>query len=166
MKTSAFLTGRTVMDPMSQLVPTAQRERALPLSSHTDPHIYNPTPSAAETSLRLWPAPLHHLTPVHMQHWASVVTLLLWGLPLSCYPHITACREEERDEREGRGGICAAAHKAATIETLTEASVMPWFHTLTCCPRAWLGLSSSVTPSRFLLQLPAMRRWEALGRLL
>ncbi|KAK2817154.1 hypothetical protein Q5P01_025345 [Channa striata] len=100
-------------------------ERALPLSSRADPHIYNPAPTAAETFSCLGPrpGPLHHLTPpLSTSTTVPVVTGLLRGLLLSCYPHITACREEGRDkgmrgrEGKGRGGICAAPTKRRLLE--------------------------------------------------
>lgn len=87
------------MDPMSQLVPTAQRERALPLSSHTDPHIYNPTPSAAETSLRLWacaspsPYPCPHAALSQCGHFTAVRTA-----PVLLSPHHGLSRGRERWE--------------------------------------------------------------------
>lgn len=128
---------------MPQLVPTAPRERALPLSSSDDPHIYNPPatphPPATETSSSLgaeaWTSPSPLLLLVRVLRRAGAVTVPLRGLLLSCYPTITALsRGWGRGPVKvgvggGGGGVgrrhLRCSHKAATVGTLTEASVIP-----------------------------------------
>ncbi|KAK2918863.1 hypothetical protein Q8A73_003234 [Channa argus] len=94
--------GRTATDPTSQLVPTAQ-DLSRALGPGLDLSITSPSPLSTSSTV-------------------PVVTGLLRGLLLSCYPHITACREEGRDkgmrgrERRGRGGICAAPTKRRLLE--------------------------------------------------
>lgn len=66
--------------------------------------------------------------------------------------------EEMREARaEGEAGWrhLRCSHKAATVGTLTEASVIPCLHAHTCCPRARLFLSSSLC-LRSLLPLGAV----------
>lgn len=157
-------------------------ERALPLSSHTDPHIYNHTPAATETSLSLGrrPGPLHHLTPPL----STCSTVPVWSLycweDCSCLV-IPASEPVERKGgmegweggqswREGGRRHLRCSHKAATVGTLTEASVIPCLHTSTCCPSPSLFPSSSFVSSHFLATfLPFWMFWwlcGALGRLL
>lgn len=144
---------------------SSERE-PFPVSSHADPHIYNPHPHCHWDLLKPWaeawtsPSPLPHPHVVLCQcgHFTAERTA-----PVLLSPHHSLSRGREgwRGRRfkrgeawreRGRRHLCCS-HKAATVGTLTEASVIPCLHTLTCCPRARLFLSSSFTPSLFLSSL-------------
>lgn len=154
--------------PTSQPAPTASRAEPFLCPHRLTPTFITPPPlppqQRAPRAMGWRPGPLHHLSPpVRMYYHASVVTLLLRGLLLSCYPLITACREEgggqdETEERRGgKGGeeasvLLPQSGDCWNIDRSICHGLLSHTHLLSRGPTVFLTLSLALSLSLYLAE--------------
>ncbi|KAI9525600.1 hypothetical protein NQZ68_006149 [Dissostichus eleginoides] len=125
--------GRSATDPRLSWFPQLG-ERALPLSSHTDPHIYNPPtpPPPLRLPQALGPGLDLSITSASPPSTCSTV------------PPVQRKGGMEGGGEEGAGEEASALLPQSGDCWNTDRSIChPLPHTLTCCPRARLFLSHS-----------------------